>query len=102
DEGQRVARAAELRFVRKGDGIIGGAGKLGVKLVEAFLTLYVMDGDEHWRAVVGRCLSALRQKRNADGWYAQDWQRTAPAVAASNAPERLIDQAAPARAYWVA
>jgi uncharacterized protein YyaL (SSP411 family) len=99
EEAQRVARAAELRFVRQRDGVIGGAGKLGVKLVETFLAMYEVDGDEHWKAVVGRCLGALRQKRDAEGWYAQGWQR---AEAGANGPVRLIDQAAPARAYWVA
>ena len=99
EEAQRVGRAAERRFVRQGDGIILGAGKLGVKLVEAFLELYKVDGDEHWRAAVGRCLVTLRQKRNADGWYAQDWRR---GEAGADGPMRLIDQAAPARAYWVA
>jgi uncharacterized protein YyaL (SSP411 family) len=99
DEAERVAKAAEARFARPADGIITGAGKLGVKLVEAFLELYETDHNEHWRQVVGRCVASLHEHRNAKGWYPQDWQREAPPV---DGPVRLIDQAAPARAYWLA
>lgn len=99
DEAERIAHAAEKRFVREQDGIITGSGKLGVKLVEAYLVLYETDHVDHWRQLVGRCLSAVRQHRNAAGWYAQDWQ--APPLAAGK-PVRLIDQSAPARAYWIA
>jgi uncharacterized protein YyaL (SSP411 family) len=97
DEAQRVARAAEGRFVRSSDGVIRGSGKLGVKLVEGFLELYEVDRDEHWRQVVGKCLGALHRRRNADGWYAQDWQ----AGLSGGRPVRLIDQSAAARAYWL-
>jgi DUF1680 family protein len=99
DEARRVARAAERRFVRAEDGVITGSGKLGVKLVEAFLELYEVDHDEHWRQVVGRCLASVRGHRNAAGWYPQDWQSGPPA---GDRPVRLIDQSAPARAFWVA
>jgi len=99
DEAERIARAAERRFVRGRDGAVVGAGKLGVKLVEAFLELYQVDGDEHWRQIVGRCLAAVRTLRNEDGRYPQDWQRGRIEAGMS---ARLIDQAAPARAYWVA
>lgn len=99
DEAERVAQASEKRFVRSSDGIIGGAGKLGVKLVEAFLELYEVDHNDHWRQVVGRCLTSLHEHRNEKGWYPQDWDRKPPAA---DKPVRLIDQSAPARAYWVA
>jgi hypothetical protein len=99
DEARRVARAAEARFVRKDDGVISGSGKLGVKLVEAFLELHVTDHDDHWRQLVGRCLASLHAKRNARGAYPDQWQYPPPQEAA---PIRLIDQAAPARAFWVA
>jgi uncharacterized protein YyaL (SSP411 family) len=99
DEAQRIAHAAEKRFVRPADGIITGWGKLGVKLVEAFLDLYETDHDDHWRQVVGRCLAALHQHRNAEGWYPLNWEADPPAA---DKPVRLIDQSAPARAYWIA
>jgi uncharacterized protein YyaL (SSP411 family) len=99
DEAQRIAQAAEKRFVRQKNGIIAGAGKLGVKLIEALLELYQTDHDDHWRQVVARCLNSLRQHRDENGWYAQDWQADSPPT---GKPARLIDQAAPARAYWIA
>jgi rhamnogalacturonyl hydrolase YesR len=100
DEAQRIARAAEKRFVQQSDGIIPGAGKLGVKLLEAFLELYDADHDDHWRQVVARCLRSLHDRhRNDAGWYPQDWRSPPPPA---EKPIRLIDQAAPARAYWIA
>lgn len=99
DEADRIAHAAEDRFVRKEDGIIPGPGKLGVKLIEAFVELADVDHDEHWKQVVGRCLKALESHRNAEGWYPAEWQKPLPAV---DQPVRLIDQSAVARAYWVA
>lgn len=99
DEAHRVARAAEERFVRKEDGLLTGAGKLGVKLVEAFLDLADTDHDDHWRQVVARCLTALHTRRNAAGFYPTNWPADPPPP---DRPVRLIDQAAPARAYWIA
>ena len=98
DEARRIARSAEARFVNE-DGVITGPGKLGVKLIEAFLTLSETDGDAHWRHVVRRCLSTLHRHRNEAGWYPQNWEAEPPPA---ERPVRLIDQAAPARAYWVA
>jgi rhamnogalacturonyl hydrolase YesR len=99
EEAHRIARAAEKCFVRSDDGLITGSGKLGVKLVEAFLDLYQTDHDDHWRQVIGRCLNSLHQRRNASGWYAQDWP--APPLDVGK-PVRLIDQSVAARAYWIA
>ena len=99
EEARRIAKAAEARFVRKEDGLIPGSGKLGVKLVEAFLELHQTDRDERWKQVVARCLTSLRGKRNANGWYPDAWQSPPPDPAQ---PVRLIDQSAAARAYWVA
>jgi hypothetical protein len=44
-------------------------------------------------------VSALHRQRTARGWYALDWHTGPPA---EGAVVRLIDQAAAARAYWVA
>lgn len=98
DEAERIAAAAERRFVRPSDGLITGSGKLGVKLIEAYLELAKIDHNEHWRDVVGRCLIALHTHRNAQGWYPQDWEKELPV----SDPVRLIDQSAAARAYWIA
>jgi rhamnogalacturonyl hydrolase YesR len=101
NEARRVAGAAEKRFVRGEDGIVTGWGKLGVKLIEGFLELASVDeeGAGHWREVVGRAVSALHHQKNAQGWYGLDWHKGPPAP---GAVVRLIDQAAVARAYWVA
>jgi hypothetical protein len=99
DEAQRISHAAEKRFVRESDGLITGWGKLGVKLVEAFLELYETDHDDHWRQIVGRCIAALHQHCNANGWYPLNWEADPPPL---DKPVRLIDQSAPARAYWIA
>ena len=99
DEAERIAKAAEGRFVRPSDGIITGAGKLGVKLVEAYLALAEIDHNDHWKQVVGRCLSSLHNHRNAQGWYPQNWQSEAPPA---DGAVRLIDQSAVARAFWIA
>jgi hypothetical protein len=100
DEARRVARSAEKRFVRAEDGLVQGWGKLGVKLVEGFAELARVDGaDGHWKDVLGRAVSALHRQRNAQGWYGLDWHKGPPAA---GAVVRLIDQAAAARAYWVA
>jgi uncharacterized protein YyaL (SSP411 family) len=100
EEAQRIARAAEKRFVHQPDGIIPGSGKLGVKLVEALLELYETDHDDHWRQVVGQCIKSLHDEhRNEAGWYPQDWRSPPPPP---DKPARLIDQSAPARAYWIA
>lgn len=99
EEARRIAHACEKRFVRPEDGIIPGAGKLAVKLVEAFLQLADADHDEHWRQVVGRCVGSLRGHENESGWYPAEWQSPPPA---GNQPVRLIDQSAVARACWVA
>lgn len=98
-EAERIAKAAEKFWARPGDGIFHGAGKLNVKLVEAFFDLYDVDHNDHWLAVNARCLTSLRQHRNALGWYPQNWEA---APLPDNAPARLIDQAAPALGYWLA
>lgn len=100
DEAHRIAAAAEKRFIRPEDGLITGAGKLGVKLIEAYLQLYNTDHDEHWRTLVAQCLTTLHAKhRNDAGSYPTNWQSDPPAVGAAI---RLIDQAAPARAFLLA
>jgi predicted alpha-1,6-mannanase (GH76 family) len=99
DEAKRVAAASEKRFVRPKDGLIPGPGKLSVKLFEAYLEMYDTTHDEHWRDVCARCLTALLEHRSTDGFYPTEWQQPAPAPGSSI---RLIDQAAPARAFWMA
>jgi len=99
DEAERVAQAAEKRWIRPQDGLIPGAGKLAVKLVEALLVLRQTDHDDHWLAVVDRCLVSLGEHRDANGWYPMNWQASPPPA---TAPVRLIDQSAVARAYWLA
>ncbi len=98
DEAERIARAAESHFIRKEDGLFVGSGKLAVKLIEAYLELYRTNQDDHWRQLVARSLVALHDRRNGAGWYAQDWQ--GPLLDATKLV-RLIDQASPARGYWL-
>jgi rhamnogalacturonyl hydrolase YesR len=99
DEAERVASAAADRFVRKEDGIIGGWGKLAVKLVEAYAELADVDHNDRWKEIVGKCVSAVREKHNAEGFYALDWDGK---PLADKAPARLIDQSAVARAELIA
>ena len=99
DEARRVAKASEKRFVRTEDGIIAGAGKLGVKLLEAYIDLYETDHDDHWKAVVTRCLISMHSHRSEAGWYPTALEDVPPPA---SKPVRLIDQAAPARAFWFA
>jgi len=99
DEAERIAHASEGRFIRKSDGLIGGWGKLNVKLIEGFLSLQEVDHDPHWLELVGKCLAVLHTHRNAAGWYTLEWDASPPDL---KQPVRLIDQSAPARAYWIA
>lgn len=99
DEAERIAHAAENRFVGKSDGLIGGWGKLNVKLIEGFLSLQEIDRDPHWLQLVSKCLAVLHTHQNADGWYTLEWAAPPPDL---RQVVRLIDQSAPARAYWIA
>jgi predicted alpha-1,6-mannanase (GH76 family) len=99
NEAERVASAAASRFVRPADGIIGGWGKLAVKLVEAFAELSDVDHNDRLKDIVGKCLTALHKKHNADGYYNLDWDRS---PLADKATARLIDQSCVARADLIA
>jgi rhamnogalacturonyl hydrolase YesR len=99
DEAERVASAAANRFVKPQDGIIEGWGKLAVKLVEGFAELSEVDHSVRWKEIIGKCLTRLHQKRNAEGFYALYWDRD---PLKSKATARLIDQSAVARADFIA
>jgi len=99
EEAERVASAAANRFVKPEDGIIEGWGKLAVKLVEGFAELSEVDHNDRWKEIIGKCLTTLHEKRNAEGFYALNWDRK---PLADKAVARLIDQSAVARADFIA
>jgi uncharacterized protein YyaL (SSP411 family) len=99
DEAQRIARAAEKRWIAE-SGAVSDGGKFAHLLLESFLELHNRDKDPHWHEVVTRCLVHLHDKmRDENGRYPHRWDR------AWGRPLRsvmLLDQASPARIYWLA
>lgn len=99
-EAERLARAAEARWVRSEDGAIRDDGALAQKLCEAWLLLADQDHDPHWRAVAQRALRYVHDNcRDPNGWYAKRWD---DGNVASIDPVSLISQASAARAYFMA
>jgi rhamnogalacturonyl hydrolase YesR len=100
DEAERLARAAEARWVRPATGAIADGGAFAHLLSEAFLFLSERDGNPHWRDVALRALAFLHdQARDSDGHYGERWD--AP-VSAPLDRVKLLSQASAARAFLVA
>ena len=96
---QRIAHAAEARWIAADTGAVRDEGKFAHLLLEGFLALHDEDHDPHWLAVENRALRFLHaQVRNADGQYGKRWDRGPDAAQTIFS---LIDQASAARAYWV-
>jgi len=99
-EAQRIARAAETRWVDSDSGAVRDTGKFAHMLLEAFLAVHRLDRDPRWRAVVERSLVFIHDKlRDANGRYPSRWDR--PSLPPPRSYQ-LIDQASVARAYFVA
>jgi hypothetical protein len=100
DAAQRIARAAEARWVRPDSGAIADGAAFAHLLSEAFLYLYDQDRDAHWLTVVRRALTFLREKaRDPGGYYGDRWDAI---LSAPLAKARLLDQASAARAFLAA
>lgn len=99
DEARRVAQAAEERWVHE-DGSISDSGKFAHLLLEAFLAVRAEDHDPRWAGIVSRTLGYVHGTlRGPDGRYGQMWDRPSDG---SRRESMLLNQASPARAYWVA
>ncbi|MCW1883609.1 glycoside hydrolase family 76 protein [Luteolibacter flavescens] len=99
DEAKRIAKAAEKHWINEAGGV-SDTGKFAHLLLESFLELHDRDKDPHWHALVTRCLVHLHDKlRDENGRYpghwARNWRRPLRSV-------MLLDQASPARIYWLA
>ncbi|MES2440321.1 MAG: glycoside hydrolase family 76 protein [Verrucomicrobiota bacterium] len=99
DEAGRVARAAEKFWVRE-SGAVADSGRFAHLLMESFLVLYQLDRDSHWADTVGRTLTHVHENLlAADGRYPFRWDRPSKGTVEESA---LLNQASPARAYWLA
>ncbi len=97
---QRIAHAAQARWVVSETGGIRDTGRFAHLLLEGFLSLQAVDHDPHWSDLDHRALLFLHaQVRDADGHYGEHWDHP-PNTARTVFP--LLDQASAARAYWVA
>lgn len=98
-EAKRVATAAEKQWIHP-TGAISDSGRFAHLLLESFLELHARDKAPHWKETVHRCLIHLHEKmRDEHGRYPHRWDRRRPG------PMRevmLLNQASPARIYWLA
>ena len=99
-DAQRIARAAEARWVVGTTGAVRDTGRFAHLLLESFLALHHVDHDPHWLDVEKRALVFLHdQVLDSEGHYGEHWDRTAMEPRATIP---LLDQASAARAYWAA
>jgi uncharacterized protein YyaL (SSP411 family) len=99
-EAQRMARAAEAKWVRPESGAIADAGRFAHMLLEAWLAVYALDHDPHWLETIRRALADLHEHRRDDqNRYSGSWERSARS---RRGGMMLIDQASAARAFLVA
>lgn len=99
EEATRMAIAAEKQWIHP-SGAISDSGRFAHLLLESFLELEERDKDPRWRATVERCLVHLHDKmKDEHGRYPHRWDRR------WGRPTRevmLLNQASPARIYWLA
>ena len=99
DEARRVSQAAEKCWVRE-DGAVADSGRFAHLLLEAFLAVHERDNDPHWADLVRRTLVYIHGNLlGQDGRYPQRWDQRPDG---SLKESMLLNQASPARAYWVA
>jgi uncharacterized protein YyaL (SSP411 family) len=99
DEARRVAMAAENRWIRD-SGAVADSGRFAHLLLESFLELHHADKDPHWHAVVRKCLAHLHEHmRDESGRHSHHWEHRRPRPVRQAV---LLDQASPARIYWLA
>jgi len=99
DEAKRVAIAAEKFWVRE-DGAVADSGRFAHMLMESYLELYQQSGDKHWAETVEHTLTYVHNNlREPNGRYPFTWEKKA---GDRREESMLLNQASPARAYWVA
>ena len=99
DEARRMAAVAEKLWIHP-DGAVSDSGRFAHLLLEAFLELHERDKDARWRETVDRCLVRLHGKmRDEHGRYPHRWDRRRPGALRETV---LLNQASPARIYWLA
>jgi DUF1680 family protein len=99
DEAKRIARAAEKIWVRE-DGAVSDSGRFAHLLMESFLAVHAQDKDPHWIETVERTLVYVHDHlRGENGRYPFRWDRPARG---SIKESMLLNQASPARAFWLA
>ena len=99
-DAERIAHAAEGKWVVPETGGIRDSARFAHLLLEGFLALQDEDRDPHWLALDRNALGFVHaQVRDANGHYADHWDRP---VASPLANFPLLDEASAARAFWVA
>lgn len=99
EEAERVARAAEKFWVRD-DGAVADSGRFAHMLMESYLELYKQSGDKHWAETVERTLTYVHDHLlEPNGRYPFTWDKK---MGARREESMLLNQASPARIYWVA
>ncbi|WP_367873088.1 glycoside hydrolase family 76 protein [Luteolibacter sp. Populi] len=99
EEAKRVANAGEKLWIHS-TGAISDSGRFAHLLLESFLELGKRDKDPRWKETVSRCLVHLHDKmRDENGRYPHRWDRRRPGPMQEVV---LLNQASPARIYWLA
>lgn len=99
-EAQRIARAAEAKWIVPETGGVADGGRFAHLLLESFLALHEQDGDSRWLEIVSNALAFVHEHvRDPNGRYASRWDRPQDDALQGF---MLLDQASAARAYWKA
>ncbi len=102
-EAKRLAQAAEKQWIAP-TGAVSDSGRFAHLLLESFLELHERDKDPHWTDLVTRCLVHLHdQMKDENGRYPHRWDRRSDRRYSGPMRElMLLNQASPARIYWLA
>ncbi len=99
-EAERIARAAEAKWVANDTGALADGGRFAHLLDDSFLALYEQSHDPHWLKVATDSLVFLHDKvRDPMNRYGDRWDKPQPTALAEY---EMINQASAARAYWAA
>lgn len=99
-DAQRIAHAAEARWIVPGVGGVRDGGRFAHLLLEGFLALHDEDHDPHWLDVERNAVVFLHsQVRDGNGHYGDRWDKP---VVGPLQTFPLLNEASAARAFWVA
>ncbi len=97
-EAERVAAAADAKWVRSDTGVIAGPAYFAHLLAEAFLEVSDRDHDPRWRKLDHAAVAYIwDHNRDTDGLFPERWSDTKPLTTSK---ARLINQASAARAFF--